>query len=169
MTFDLEVSTEVAERIAEIGRSVVVPKRPLTREECTTPELRLEYIAQWLEAGAPERHGIAGFWMPDMVSKAESLRKSSYYKGSLAIQSIPVCGTVCCVAGTANVWWGAGASVYDSVRAKELLGLSEDNGQIMFFADSYTDIKLRDVTPTWAARCIRKYQREGVVDWEGTR
>ena len=94
MTFDTEVSTEVADRIAEIGRSVVVPKR-LTREECTTPELRLEYIAQWLEAGAPARGMVSlGFACPTWFQRLESLRQELLHcwsNGSLAVSRIPEC------------------------------------------------------------------------------
>jgi hypothetical protein len=41
----------------------------------------------------------------------------------------------------------------------------------MFFAARLdeTVADLGKITPAWAARCIRKYQREGVVDWKGTR
>jgi hypothetical protein len=145
MTLDIEVTSEVSDRIAEIGRSVAVPKR-LTREECTTPELRLEYIAQWLEAGGDERHGVAGFDM-GLIYQTKS------------------CGTVCCIGGAALRFFSDG-DYADLDKARRLLGFGPE-GRIFTPRGWLGDSSI--FTPAWAARCIRKYQRTGVVDWEGTR
>lgn len=158
MTFDIEVSTEVAERIAEIGRSVIVPKRKLTREECTTPQLRLEYIAQWLEAGGEAREGIAKFCMPRWHARTD-------------------CGTTCCIGGAACMFfpfqgmWENGTSN----DAAEIVGMDLNAAYRLFFPGSDSCSHGNPchpaimASPAWAARCIRKYQREGIVDWEGTR
>ena len=148
MTFDLEVSTEVADALHRIANEVQ-PKRPLTREECATPELRLEYIAQWLEAGASSCSGVDAFNM-------------------LAIADEKDCGTVCCIMGCVQIWFGERRM--PDTKAAGLIGI-HDRSVIdeLFYALHAHGVGLGSITPAWAARCIRKYQREGVVDWAGTR
>ena len=119
--------------------------QPLRIEDCTTPELRLEYIAQWLEAGGDARYGINGFdmrWWHNPEAE---------------------CGTTCCIGGAARTWFG---DAYTS------LGLSNVAGYELFYPPDMINVEYvdyRNITPAWAARCIRKYQQTGTVDWEGTR
>ena len=151
MTFDLEVTTEVANALHRIANEVQ-PKHPLTREECTTPELRLEYIAQWLEAGGEAREGIFGFSMRD------------WHKESM-------CGMTCCIGGSTNVWFGGDIGKQypaNSERAARLLGMDNTTAKTLFYPTPGSGGSII-ASPAHAARCIRKYQREGVVDWEGTR
>jgi hypothetical protein len=134
---DLEVTHEVADAIESLR-----PSRHLTIEDCTTPELRLEYIAQWLEAGAPHRYGVVGFDMSDVENETN-------------------CGTVCCIAGAARMFFGK-----ENVAA-DTIGLKFPHAQMMFIPPHW-NVPSR-YSPAWAARCIRHYQKTGIVDWEGTR
>lgn len=143
------VSSEVVAAI-EALRPPMQPT-PLRIEDCTTPELRLEYIAQWLEAGGEARHGIAGFNM------------GLYYQQRS-------CGTICCIAGAAVQFFDPrGVREIDACipeRARDLLGI--EAGNRLFVPIGWRE-NPDQFTPAWAARCIRKYQRTGIVDWEGTR
>lgn len=117
---------------------------------------RLGAIARWLEAGAPEKKGVAGFDMAEFGR----------------------CGTACCIAGTARQWWAPkderGLHDTDIVGA-EVLGMGEDADRLRLKDDSRADALffprvdvLNRATPAWAARCIRKLIKTGEVDWQGT-
>lgn len=146
-----------AEVVAAIEalRPPLQPKR-LTIEECTTPELRLEYIAQWLEAGGDERGIVGGFGMSQWASSFE-------------------CGSTCCIGGSACSWWGGRDMkwVYElscSSDAIGILGLDYASGMAMFFPCGYGKCNdAIDADPAWAARMIRHYQKTGEVDWNRTR
>jgi hypothetical protein len=144
---DIEVSPEVADAIAEIGRKDKGTNeclaKPLTREDCTTPELRLEYIAQWLEAGGEARYEVKGFEMNTWGH----------------------CGTVCCIAGSAEVFF---RDTHLRAAAR-ILGMNYRQANELFWLQGAPDEYFLEITPVWAARCIRHYQKTGVVDWEGTR
>jgi hypothetical protein len=144
---DLEVTTEVADAIAEIGHR---SDRPLTIEGCTTPELRMEFIALWLEREAPPTGGIDGFRMGSWKDE--------------------VCGTMCCIGGSANFWFGGEQGrryTANSERAAKILGLPESAAKELFYPTSGTGGII--ASADHAARCIRNYQKTGVVDWKGTR
>jgi len=143
---DHDTCQPTADVVAAIESLRPSKQRPLTREECTTPELRLEYIAQWLEAGAPHVGDVAGFNMT-------RFRQES------------ACGTVCCIAGSAIQWWGQWHpdGMPSGMNGARLIGVSHEAAEKLFFHDHHNP------DPAWAARCIRHYQKTGIVDWEATR
>jgi len=149
--FELETLSSVQGEVDALLRKFQ-PTETLSPKDCTTPELRLEYIARWLEDGAPHIGNVAGFDMTDLLQ-------------------VTSCGTVCCIAGAANQFFNA-KDAGDAYEAMDLLGLSDSDSDDLFEPESYwrgKDYSDNEYTPAWAARCIRKYQRTGIVDWEGTR
>jgi hypothetical protein len=127
---------------------------------------RLVAIAEWLEAGAPERDGVSGFCMESFQQERS-------------------CGTVCCIAGAANSFWSPLKNQIDTrdlksdsyplaTRAAELLGVEFGPLPLQglawdLFMIEGDDFLMRRITPAWAARCIRKLIATGEVDWTGTR
>jgi len=117
---------------------------------------KLTEIAEWLEAGAPERKGVTGFDMETFLSD----------KG---------CGTACCIAGavvqfdrkapyrTADEAIGAGIDPGND--AAGILDIEEDMADELFYARGED---LDRVDSAWAARCVRKLIETGRVDWRGT-
>ena len=124
---------------------------PLAVERCTA-------IAEWLEAGAPERNGVAGF---DMAVYARAKD----------------CGTVCCIGGTALYWYD-GRINFDnpfsiSNAAAAILDIANLNYCVLFnprLSVRYVcNLDLTDIDAGWAARCLRHFIATGEVDWIGTR
>ena len=126
---------------------------------------RLNIIAEWLEAGAPHKNGVVGFYMPVFFREDNE------------------CGTIACIGGCAVQWWGDEKLLKDYWKHKEkenvanLLRLDVDTANALFYPDSYPEDRdgkgpllnrLEEVTPAWAARCIRKLMETGEVDWVGT-
>lgn len=119
---------------------------------------KLTEIAEWLEAGAPERDYVNEFHMANFI-RANG------------------CGTSCCIAGAAVQFecHGACGSTLDTYSAPEvykaakgLLGLSEETAQELFYAESIQDDRfkgLNDIGPQWAARVIRHLIATGRVEW----
>lgn len=130
---------------------------------------RLTEIAEWLEAGAPEKCNISGFNMNTFGEKSS-------------------CGTVCCIAGSANAFHfesiGEKWNVYDlddPGLASTLLGLTEDQSYRLFYPESWAgnvgcrnpELKLdwkgeqpwHNISPQHAARVIRNLIATGDVDW----
>jgi hypothetical protein len=117
---------------------------------------KLTEIAEWLEAGAPERKGVTGFDMEQFLSD----------RG---------CGTACCIAGavvqfdraipyaTANEAYCEGGDPED--LALHLLGMDMETADELFYGRG---VDLEDIDSAWAARCIRKLIETGRVDWLGT-
>lgn len=106
---------------------------------------RLTQIAEWLEAGAPHRGGVAGFDMRYVTSTTD-------------------CGTVCCIAGAANAFFDAHLGM--SVNAARRLGINRMQSLELFMPDGYT--LEGKYSAAHAARCIRKLIATGEVDWHGT-
>jgi hypothetical protein len=130
---------------------------------------RLKEIAEWLEAGAPHKCGLTGFYMP-------------------AVFKIGSCGTKACLAGAAIELFAP-----DELRqklkvdhnsrhadaptqgdcARDLLGLTDSVSDQLFFPDNHEDSQgnevndLSSVTPAWAARVVRNLIATGEVDWYG--
>lgn len=111
---------------------------------------RLTTIAEWLEAGAPRRDGVDGF---DMRAWRDPFAS---------------CGTTCCIAGAAVEFFGNGGRDDIAYTAARLLGL-EELPWMRLFIPAFRKARIGDITPAWAARCIRKLIATGEVDWEGTR
>jgi len=152
--FELENLSSVQGEVDALLRKFQ-PTETLEPKDCTTPELRLEYIARWLEAGAPHVGDLIGFDMRNVSTRTS-------------------CGTICCIAGAVNQFFGNPLYKHsdDADDAVELLGMSDYDSDDLFEPENYflgEDHYGNKYTPAWAARCIRKYQREGIVDWEGTR
>lgn len=119
---------------------------------------RLTKIAEWLEAGAPHKKGVAKFDMSDYVVNDS-------------------CGTVCCIAGAACQFFTKSRykthQSFVEENAPKILDLSEGEAEELFCAFDLQDemgfVGLSKITPAWAARCIRKLIATGEVDWRGTR
>ena len=109
---------------------------------------RLTEIAEWLEAGAPHKGAVDGFNMVDYTTETD-------------------CGTCCCIAGAANAF--AGQPLGSEACARGLLDLRLGQAEELFAPNYPAPADWGDVTPAWAARCIRKLIATGEVDWEGTR
>lgn len=150
----LDTHEPTAAELAAIDVSAYLPPRRLTREECTTPELRLEYIAQWLEAGGDAVQGHPRFHM------------QAY--GTPSARADNACGTTCCIAGKAIFAFGDIHKSGCTGQAAEILGLTLFDSFALFgLHETHKALHIDD--PAHAARCIRKYQRTGIVDWAGTR
>lgn len=125
---------------------------------------KLTEIAEWLEAGAPERKGVTRFDMTGYIEDASET---------------PGCGTACCIAGAAvqfdrdepfkNNWdfiTGRDESTANFDHyAGDILGLDHEQRGALFFGRG---VDLDEITPAWAARCIRHLIATGEVDWDGT-
>ncbi len=113
---------------------------------------RLIEIAEWLEAGAPHKGNVHGFSM-------ESFERYD-----------PKCGTVCCIAGAANQFFGARlandpCTGREDLSAADLLGLDGEDRYVLFFPPEGWS----QITPAHAARVIRKLIATGEVDWKSTK
>lgn len=114
---------------------------------------RLNIIAEWLEAGAPHKDGVDGFDMRDFINEYAE------------------CGTTCCIAGAAIQFFGGGDGGMPEDKATALLDLDCTTASNLFYGGIMTvdgQVDLEDITPAWAARCIRKLIATGEVDWVGT-
>lgn len=116
---------------------------------------KLTEIAEWLEAGAPERKGVTGFDMEQFVQD----------RG---------CGTACCIAGAAvqferRIPYANQHEAYcdgdPEDFAVHILGLTSDQGDALFYGRG---VEIEDIDAAWAARCVRKLVVTGEVDWAGT-
>jgi hypothetical protein len=126
---------------------------------------RLEYIAKWLEAGAPEEVGF-GFDINHGIQVADH------------------CSTTCCIAGAATQFFGdetgpalleqakqegladwneyeSGLSVFKT--AQELLGLSWTQAVQLF--EMFPDFPDAPITPQLAAAVVRRLIKTGEVNW----
>jgi hypothetical protein len=133
---------------------------------------RLIEIAEWLEAGAPERAGIVEFNMRDAIEPVRSIDWA--------------CKTACCIAGAAIQFERShrGESPIKSRRcmgdihldAIRILGINFSEAHGLFFGNGYIDgsissVKgsfrggLNSITPEIAARTIRHFIATGDIDW----
>lgn len=113
---------------------------------------RLTYIASWLEDGAPEHKGVAGFNMGDF-------------------EDITSCGTVCCIAGAAVYFFGDSRKG-SMAQAEELLELDIDTADDLcspLTDDAHYCVQNKDnprfISAERAARVIRNLIATGTVDW----
>lgn len=111
---------------------------------------RLAGIARWLERGAKEKNKVAGFDM-------------HHFGG---------CGTTCCIAGTASVWWGGNkrTPAYYDILGAEVLGLRSDilPGGLSLQSGSRAwelFFGVDRATPKHAAKVIRHLIATGEFDW----
>lgn len=155
---------------------------------------RLEYLANWLAAGAGQLAGVVGFNLARGIHLMES-----------SVEGVPECGTTCCIAGAAceffdapfvqmnmfdePVYWAEVRGIrprarclrqvdFDKVKARamELLGIDGVTADELFYAFEYLDVHYSSIhsdarskiKADHAARCIRKYIATGKVDWLGT-
>lgn len=126
---------------------------------------RLIDLAEWCEAGCPERGNVIGFDMNDAINVAPG-----------------DCGAVCCLAGAATQFYGgkAGEVLFDqaldrgsaqwqsrihspNVRqtAMQVLGIDDDIAYRLFEPCNF-----EKVTPAIAARTLRHLAATGEVRWE---
>ena len=145
----------------------------------------LEFIAEWLEAGAPHKGKVKGF----NIEVGVQARKGD----------APACGTTCCIAGAAtqffndddgsilrcarenfSVWSDDDATAeadWDKVffEAQDLLGLTFNQAQELFvpIGTESPDSIFGNGNADWsdfndpqkAARVIRNLIKTGTVDW----
>lgn len=106
---------------------------------------RLIDLAEWCEAGCPERNGVVGFDMSD-------------YEQSTS------CGNVCCLAGAACYFYGASGGPGWIFPAAKALGLSFLQADELFIPD--VEFPFAEITPAMAARTLRHLVETGEVRWE---
>lgn len=117
---------------------------------------RLEEVAQWLEAGAPERI----FNMNRLLDASMSSAKKNW------------CGTECCIAGYVVTRYIPQDVNFDriEVNATELLGLKENVSNALFYPkvlgseDSF--YYWEDITPIQAAQAVRNVMKHNNPLWE---
>jgi len=117
---------------------------------------RLEEVAQWLEAGAPERI----FNMNRLLDAPMSSAEKNW------------CGTECCIAGYVVTRYIPQSVNLDriEVNATELLGLKENVSNALFYPkvlgseDSFDD--WGDITPIQAAQAVRNVMKHNNPLWE---
>lgn len=127
---------------------------------------RLETIALWLEAGAPEHGPVKRFDMAAGITAPSTSARAT-------------CNTACCIAGAAvqffEARWAARqpleAGIMDwralAARARMALGLSEAQASVLFEPDFAHGGRMdRYSDPAWAARTVRHLMATGVADWE---
>lgn len=125
---------------------------------------RLLALAEWLDDGAPPALGVTRFNMHSFIAQSYDADNN-------------LCGTACCIAGAAVMFYGSWTDVAAKVfadgphkstwatEAGKLLGLNEGNA-LRLFAPLYVESgPWDDITPAYAARVIRHYADTGTVDW----
>jgi len=118
---------------------------------------RLEEVAQWLEAGAPERK----FNMNRLLDAPMSSAEKNW------------CGTECCIAGYVVTRYIPQSVNLDriEVNATELLGLKENVSNALFYPkvlgseDGFDDC-WDDITPIQAAQAVRNVMKHNNPLWE---
>lgn len=131
-----------------------VPSKPPELNLC-----RLNVLAEWLEAGAPEAKGVDAFDIRVWNVERE-------------------CGTVCCLAGAAVQWWGDPTNrpeefgIFERgdqyiTQGAEILGLSRQNANKLFtgFPGAHSGLNASPISPKCAARVVRHLIKTGKVDW----
>jgi hypothetical protein len=134
---------------------------------------RLVMLAEWLEAGAPEKDNVTRFSMTNWIVP----QKNS-------------CGTACCIAGATVQFFNDEARTFKSEQdvynaslkgvqeyARGLLDLTKDQANDLFYANEYFIVEnedalyyskaLKAITPAHAARVIRKFIATGEIDYIG--
>ena len=117
---------------------------------------RLEEVAQWLEAGAPERK----FNMNRLLNVETGSAKKNW------------CGTECCIAGYVVTRYIPQDVNLDSIEedATELLGLEESVSDTLFFPKVLGSEDMvfcwDDITPAQAAQAVRNVMKHNNPLWE---
>lgn len=77
------------------------------------------------------------------------------------------CGTVHCIAGLANVFWGDDPERYSDLYriSLEILDLTDEQAGELFFARQYNGY-IDDITPAQAVRAIDSLIDTGAVSWQ---
>ena len=117
---------------------------------------RLEEVAQWLEAGAPERK----FNMNRLLNVETGSAKKNW------------CGTECCIAGYVVTRYIPQDVNLGQIEkdARDLLGLDYDLSDTLFYPkvlgseDSVGNWK--DITPAQAAQAVRNVMKHNNPLWE---
>ena len=111
----------------------------------------------------------ADFKGPNGVNVAEILRVADAVERSTTFEMADTyhddCGTPACIYGHLVPY---NEDRHGWVAGTERLGITEWQGQQLFSCLG-TSVNLSDVTPQWAAACLRKLAVTGVVDWIGTK
>ena len=124
---------------------------------------RLEEVAQWLEAGAPERK----FNMNLLLDEEKGSANKNW------------CGTECCIAGYVVTRYIPQDVNFDMIEedATKLLGLKESVSDALFYpkvlgSDDYSDSLglhfgyWEDITPIQAAQAVRNVMKHNNPLWE---
>lgn len=152
---------------------------------------RLTEIAEWLEAGAPRKGYATGFNMQYGIKIDQNLANPQLtqnefgeYPIAQAEAVLSTCGTTCCIAGAAVLFYNEPAEklakhyfrLYGTVlwhghhgieeEATSLLELTEREARYLFTPHDVWNGRLEDYNdPAWAARVIRGFIATGTVDW----
>jgi hypothetical protein len=120
---------------------------------------RLEEVAQWLEAGAPERKFNMGTLLDNFERK---------------VVDNNWCGTECCIAGYVVTRYIPQDVNFDMIEedATKLLGLKESVSDALFYPkvlSSDIDVIImdwEDITPIQAAQAVRNVMKHNNPLWE---
>jgi len=120
---------------------------------------RLEEVAQWLEAGAPERKFNMGTLLDNFERK---------------VVDNNWCGTECCIAGYVVTRYIPQDVNFDMIEedATKLLGLKESVSDALFYPKALSsDIDViimnwEDITPIQAAQAVRNVMKHNNPLWE---
>jgi hypothetical protein len=120
---------------------------------------RLEEVAQWLEAGAPERK----FNMGTLLIDEETGSANNNW-----------CGTECCIAGYVVTRYIPQEVDFDRIEedATKLLGLKESVSDALFYPKvlssgiDATDMDWEDITHIQAAQAVRNVMKHNNPLWE---
>lgn len=119
---------------------------------------RLEIVAQWLEAGAPERNF-------NMMMAIEADENADNW-----------CGSTCCIAGYVATHFNPDFDVMDDVfkEAQNFLGLETPVSDALFFPNTlgaaesgdYLGVYWMEITPFFAAQAVRNVMEHNDPKWE---
>lgn len=117
---------------------------------------KLEYVAKWLEAGAPHTPEGQGFNMDEWMRHSEEDFYAVDYQGH-------ACGTAMCIGGALEQFFGLGAD-------KEV-GLEVSDGEWtladqLFYPWDHFSRAIDYNDPLLAAKVIRHLIATGEVNWE---
>ena len=119
---------------------------------------RLKFIADWLRTGALHEPDGLAFHMD--VWYTQDAPEEAY-----AAPWVGECGSVMCIGGAAWYFFGD-RKRSDMKNSCEMLGISLDVGNQLFYPWDVSDIDDSKMTPQYCAKVIDNLIETGKVDWD---